>query len=61
MNKDVESMIAKIVVVKVIKKLLCPHEKLKRNQSLRDSENINYTSNQAKASLDTANLNSWEK
>ena len=58
MNKDVESMIAKIVVVKVIKKLLCPHEKLKRNQSLRDSEN--YTSNQAKASLDTANLNSWE-
>ena len=59
MNKDVESMIAKIVVVKVIKKLLCPHEKLKRNQSLRDSEN--YTSNQAKASLDTANLNSWEK
>ena len=59
MNKDVESMIAKIVVVKVIKKLLCPHEKLKRNQSLRDSEN--YTSNQAKASLDTANLNSWVK
>ena len=27
-------------------------------QSLKDSEN--YTSNQAKASLDTANLNSWE-
>ena len=30
-------------------------------QSLKDSENITYTSKQANASLDTANLNSWVK